>query len=223
MDFENMTLKQLIDLKENQFKKKKTLYERKKIYTNEIDEIYNKLRETDDSGISLYLNNKIQELMKKELKIRELIFEIDMLINQISETIYFKVPPVAYNDIIDLRRTKDYSIENMYCDDTVGQYYIYLHNTKTCVGSVDYRGYHVHEYFGDAGGFVDYEYRGNGYLYQALTLLRKMLNENKVEDFWVSANQDNIPSIKTIEKLGGILLKKSNEIFLYKVKTKNNL
>ena len=148
---------------------------------------------------------------------------IDMLINQISETIYFKVPPVAYNDIIDLRRTKDYIIENMYCDDTVGQYYIYLHNTKTCVGSVDYRGYHVHEYFGDAGGFVDYEYRGNGYLYQALTLLRKMLNENRVEDFWVSASQDNIPSIKTIEKLGEILLKKSNEIFLYKVKTKNNL
>ena len=223
MDFENMSLTQLIKLREKCLINKEKLCKRRVLYTKKIDEVRNKLRETDDSETSMYLNNKNQELMKIELKIRELIFENDMLINQISDIIYYKIPPVVSNDIIDLRKSKDVCVENIDSDDTIGQYYIYLHNTKICIGNIDYRGYHVHEYFGDAGGFVDEEYRGNGYLYQALTLLKKVLYKNKIEDFWISSYQDNIPSIKTIEKLGGSLLKNSNNIFLYKVKTKNNL
>lgn len=221
MDFEKMTLEQLTNLREKNIKNREMLYERKILYTNKIDKVYNELRKIDDVEISINLNNEIQELMRIELKIREAIFEIDMLIKQLSEKIYYKIPPVAHNALIDLRKSEDYSIGNMHCNDAVGQYYIYLHNTKICVGSIDYRGYHVHEYFGDAGGFVDEEYRGNGYLYQALALLKKMLYENEIEDFWVSAQQDNISSIKTIEKLGGILLKNpADGVALYKVLTK---
>lgn len=99
------------------------------------------------------------------------------------------------------------------------QYRILLHNTDITVGSLTYRGCHHDNYLGDIGYIIDREYRGNYYAYKATQMISDLLKKNDIEDFWISTKNDNIPSIKTIEKLNGSLIGESNEILLYKCLT----
>ena len=69
---------------------------------------------------------------------------------------------------------------------------------------------------------INKEYRGNGYAYQALELLGELLYEQGVTDFWISTFEENIPSIKTIEKYGAINLEneENSNVKLYSCMTK---
>ena len=71
---------------------------------------------------------------------------------------------------------------------------------KKVVGHIHYSGYHFHKYFGDIGYDNDKDFQGNNYAYRSLCLIGEILNENGIEDFWISARKDNMPSRKTIEK-----------------------
>ena len=74
--------------------------------------------------------------------------------------------------------------------------------------------------FKDMSVFIDKQYREHGYAYEALRLLSDLLQKNGIGDFWLAVEKNNIPSIKTIKKLGGILLNSKSGTELYKVPTK---
>ena len=200
---EELTLEELIKLKQKLENDLEKCYEMK-------HNIYKKMEELKELG----------DILKEKKQLVKRTWDIEENIGKIEELIYFKIPPLATNDIIDLRKSREHPLEEQNDNNLIGCYEIFLHNTNISVGGIEYRGYHFHEYFADVGGEIIKEYRGNGYLYQALSLLKELLSKKGIDDFWAAANENNIPSIKTIKKLGGILLDSKSGTELYKVPTK---
>lgn len=160
------------------------------------------------------LEEKKYEVDDDYLEIECIYYEIDRLIEEslsIKRKIYFLKAPCIEGENVDIRElTKNKSTN----------YYIYLHGTDTIIGEISYRGYHIRKTLGDIGYEIYEEYRGNGYAYEALCLLGGKLKEDDIDDFWISTTIDNIPSKKTIEKYGGELFDREDNIITYSCKTK---
>ena len=169
----------------------------------------NKLKSEEYSKILdeiFYYNNKNKSLIEQEVKIEDII-------NRCQEYLYWHKPPIKTDGIIDLRKKVQYG------HNIKVKYEIYLHNEKTQVGNIVYRGYHTSHLFGDIEYDINKEFRGNNYAYRALCLLSDLLKENDVEDFWISAYNDNISSLKTIKKYGGKVIQ-NNCYTMYQSKTR---
>ena len=218
-NIENLNLEELIELRE------KLLIKREKL-SDKLHEIYEILREKENEFF--HGEQTSEDKIKFKIEENKLYEEIDRIFKEIyklrlgelDDIIYFKKPPVATNNVIDLRKSREYLLEDQNANSVIGGYEIYIHNTNICVGDIEYRGYHTNPYFADVGGSVIKEHRGNGYLFQALSLLKELLSRKGINDFWASANKDNIPSLKTIKKLGGILLDSGPNFEIYEVPTK---
>ena len=132
------------------------------------------------------------ELERKYKKLKKELSILEMKMREIEKNIFLKYEPITFNEKIDLRKeTKKLE----------GVYSIFLHNTNICIGEIKYKGYH--QFGGDMSVFIDKQYRGHGYAYEALRLLSDLLQKNGIGDFWLAVEKKNIPSLKTIEKYGG--------------------
>jgi len=89
---------------------------------------------------------------------------------------------------------------NDYQNFDYGQYLIFLHETQMCVGSIKFS---KNEVLGDISFEIKKQFRGNGYALKALKLMTDVLYKNGIYKVYISAEKDNKPSIKTIEKFGG--------------------
>ncbi len=58
-------------------------------------------------------------------------------------------------------------------------------------------------YYGNIGYHVHPEYRGNGYAYKACLLLFRLAKEMGMDYLLITASPENLPSVRTCEKLGG--------------------
>ena len=166
----------------------------------ELSKIIKKINEIRN----IYIE-KQEDMYKKEKVLMDRVIELEKKIRSIQ-------PPIISNGIIELKKI-DSGIS--------GRYDIYLCSTDINVGNIEYRSYHCSDYIADIGCFIEKEYRGNGYFKQALELLSELLARYKIPDFWISARKSNLPSIKTIEKFGGILKTPEDaDYVLYEIKTK---
>jgi len=59
------------------------------------------------------------------------------------------------------------------------------------------------KYMGNIGYAISKKHRGNGYAALCCTLIFQILKENEVKEVFITTNINNIPSIKTCEKLQG--------------------
>lgn len=82
---------------------------------------------------------------------------------------------------------------------------IYLHGTGIEVGVIDYRGPIKDKWLGDIGYTIREEHRGNGYAYKALNLISKIIASKGIDHVTITTYKDNIPSVKTIERFGGVI------------------
>ena len=82
---------------------------------------------------------------------------------------------------------------------------IYLHNTSLEVGVIDYRGPCDSKWLGDIGYTINEEYRGNNYAYKALQLISPVISSKGIDKVTITTYANNAPSVKTIEKFGGVL------------------
>ena len=146
--------------------------------------------------------------------IEELEDEIDRTIEEsfsIKIQLHFLKAPCTKGENIDLREMK------------VGrtrQFNIYLHDTDTVIGYIEYRGYHIRPTLGDIGYEIQEEYRGKNYGYEALSMLGDILNKEGIEDFYIATTANNIPSKKIIERYDGVLFNQEEDILEYICKTK---
>lgn len=93
---------------------------------------------------------------------------------------------------------------------------IYLHNTTTEVGNIAYRGPVDNEWLGDIGYNVMPEHQGHNYALKALNLIQDTILSKGIDKVVITTYEDNIPSIRTIEKFGGIPLpSKDEEVLRY--------
>ena len=82
---------------------------------------------------------------------------------------------------------------------------IYLHDTSLEVGVIDYRGPCDSKWLGDIGYTINEEYRGNNYAYKALQLISPLISSKGIDKVTITTYANNAPSVKTIEKFGGVL------------------
>ncbi len=177
-------------------------------------DIYKLKREVENALMErnrcIYAINKAQG--KKYFLLREKFKVINEKYWFLQEKLdYYESSLIASSDELDIKRFGN-NIEAMYD--------IYLKDQGIKVGHIDYRGYHISNITGDIGYVIDCRFNGHNYAYKALCLLSDYLNRNNINDFYISVFSDNIPSIKTIEKYGGVIIRKDNRISTYQCITK---
>jgi predicted acetyltransferase len=89
------------------------------------------------------------------------------------------------------------------------EFLIYLSGTNICVGQINYENNcsdGFRKFWGDVSYDVLEQYRGNGYAGKALRVMAEYLyNNENVDSLYINVFNDNVPSIKTVEKFGGEL------------------
>ena len=110
------------------------------------------------------------------------------------------------NDELMLKITQKYS-----GDDEMIPFYYYDIIRKTdsaIVGKISIRiGNNYHSYYnGHIGYEVFEEYRGNGYVYRASLMVLDVARFHDMEFIYLTCDESNIASYKTIEKLGAELV-----------------
>ena len=85
-------------------------------------------------------------------------------------------------------------------DGIVGTYYIYCKSNNMLIGSITYRGYHFDSKLGDIGFFIHQMYTNKGYGKEALFRLIELLNDNGIDDFWITCEFNNEVSKHIINK-----------------------
>ena len=178
---------------------------------NEIDKLKKKLKkvmqEKDRCMICLNLTAGKKHQLYRD-KYRILNEEYWILQESLN---YYEGILIAENDEIEIKRIGD-SVENMY--------HIYLKGKAIKIGHIDYEGYHSSIITGDIGYVIDCNYNGHHYAYKALCLLSDYLYKNGIPDFYISVFSHNIPSIKTINRYGGEVIRTEGRLTTYQCNTR---
>ena len=112
-------------------------------------------------------------------------------------------------DVLDLRleHVRLPGASNLYVGSEI--YGIYLHRQHSKIGECDIRlGMNEELYYAGNIGYRIYEkYRGHGYAYFAAEMLMDYARDRHgMKELILTCSPDNIPSKKTLEKLGGELI-----------------
>ena len=85
---------------------------------------------------------------------------------------------------------------------------IVLKSNNTPVGKISFRiGHNYHSYYnGNIGYEIDEAYRGNYYALSACRLALRAARSHNMKKIFITCESDNVPSYKTIEKLGASLI-----------------
>ena len=150
--------------------------EKQSAIKKEIENLYAKIRKINDER--LYKLYDIQYRLESKIKAKDLIV-------------------VAESSEIELRVAKE---------ELINTYYIYSKELSIEIGTITYRGTNDKLYEGDISYRIEPDYSGHSYAYKALCLLSDYLYRNGVDHFVISAHRENVASVKTIEKYGGIML-----------------
>lgn len=87
-------------------------------------------------------------------------------------------------------------------------YDIFLKETKEKIGRISIRiGHNYHSYFnGNIGYEIDEEYQGHHYALEACRMVLEVARAHHMEFIYLTCDENNIASFKTIEHLGGKLV-----------------
>ena len=184
---------------------KEDLFVQKEKLISQINDIERKIVELDTRFFEL--NN---EERKYRFELFKLKYDLDQELKRIN---MWTTLPLKSDGVIELRKEDDKY------EELIGNYLICLAGKNQIIGKIDYRGYHSSRFIGDIGCVILQEFRGHNYSYRALCLLGELLKENDISDFWISASIKNIPSVKTIEKYGGVSLVNDGYSILFQANT----
>jgi predicted acetyltransferase len=83
-------------------------------------------------------------------------------------------------------------------------YQITLHDSFEVIGEIDLRvGYTEGLYYGGHIGYHIFEpYRGHHYAYKACLIIKRVAVQHGMKELIITCSPDNLPSRKTLEKLG---------------------
>lgn len=106
-------------------------------------------------------------------------------------------------------------------DELLPFYYYDIFVDDTAVGKISIRiGNNYHSYYnGHIGYEIDKEYRGNNYAYKVCKLVLQVAKAHGMIELILTCDESNIPSYKTIEKLGADLIeivKPPEDYFAYR-------
>ncbi|MDO5109101.1 MAG: GNAT family N-acetyltransferase [Erysipelotrichaceae bacterium] len=116
---------------------------------------------------------------------------------------------VIEGEVLDLRldQVRRPDASNLYVGSEI--FCICLHGTNVKIGECDLRlGMNEELYYAGNIGYRIYErYRGHGYAYESAVMLMNYARDRYgMKELILTCSPDNIPSRKTLEKLGGELI-----------------
>ena len=121
----------------------------------DLDEVINSIHKVFDERLDLR-DNPSEENSKRQLELEELDnqlhekeSELYVKIRELANKIYWMIPPIKTNGIIEIKKQLKASLdnsENIECD-----YSVCLAKEKIVVGRISFRGYHSSSYIGDVG------------------------------------------------------------------------
>jgi len=149
----------------------------------EIDKLYKSLEYEDNTVQFKAILSQIHELAEQKACLDDRIFYDENVIVTADEEISL----VAGSGLTS----------------HVRQYYIFENATCRKVGKIDYRDLES-DYLGNIGYSIFPNYQGHHYAEKALSLLLSHLEKNNVEQVVINTYDNNIASIKTIERNGGV-------------------
>lgn len=165
---------------------------------------------SDKDKIIVELERRLEELEKKYLQMEYGRFyssesrrEYDDLLNEMGEIkkqILIVKGPDYTNGVLDLYLTDDADKIGKVCEN----YNIAIAGTGKIIGYIRVTYDDMSDSFlGNIGYKLSSQYRGNGYMLQALEILKKPLVDKGLEKPIITVEPSNSPSVKTIEKFGG--------------------
>ncbi len=167
--------------------------------------------EREKNEVTILLKSENIDELKKSLLIDKYINikqQLDIKRKNLYDALVNSRQPDLSDNEIDLYK----SVNNEEIN-----YIIKLNKNDECIGFIDYRKESV-DTLGNIGYGIKPACRGNNYALKALNLVALDLLNEGVEDLIITAFKDNIPSIKTIENFGGILIDIKDDILIYKCK-----
>lgn len=171
------------------------------------------------------MSNKVNQLEIEIKKLEDLRKKAGVEQNLINDKILY-LKGLLYQELIN-PRNPDLSdgVIDLYKSDNKNEddYTIYLCNTEIYIGFIDYRFVKT-DNIGDIGYGILPKYRGNHYALRALNLICDSIIKRGINEVIICAKCDNIASIKTIQKFGGKLINKKDDILYFKcnIKEKGN-
>lgn len=168
------------------------------------------------------IKNKIATLRKKVAILEEEMFfrqDVKSKINALREEIFelenkvfVEKGPTYTNEVLDLYLEDDSNI-GLY-----ENYKIALAGTEIFIGSVRVCYENMRDnMLGNIGYGLYSDFRGNGYMIQALELLREPMLEKGLEKPIITVDPENNSSIRVIEKFGGKKLENDKWYDTYEV------
>lgn len=143
----------------------------------------------------------VDEVQYNISQLQRKLFEIQPLIN------IYEGNPDLTDDEIDIYITPDQR--------GIGfEGKIFLHGTQTEIGYIAYRGSGGVTWLGDISYRIHPEYRGNNFAYKALNLIQDIILSKGIDRVIITTYPDNLSSIRTIEKFGGVLIPHDDEGYL---------
>ena len=122
---------------------------------------------------------------------------------------FFREKKIYKGDVVDLKEKYRVSEKQAYDRVPTVYYDILLHGSNLKVGSIDLRLTVQGDmyYYGHIGYNIIRSFRGHNYAYYACLVLFKIAREEfGMDELIITCSPDNIPSYKTLIKLGGELI-----------------
>lgn len=171
----------------------------------QIEELELRIEKLEKLGFSSGKNGK---------KVYRLIFGLRERIKKLQGMLSLNQSPTYSNGVLDLYLDESAEKIGKVCEN----YNIALAGEKEFIGYVRVTYDVMNDNFlGNIGYKLNREFRGNGYMLQALEMLRKTMLDKGLTNPIINVRPDNMPSVKTIEKFGGKKLDKDEWYDSYEV------
>lgn len=147
----------------------------------------------------LELKIKKMEALKKIYALKEQNFKNSFKVSKLDVLIKRDNIKLQILKTDKLLKTDEIVLLNMN-DSLEGQYVIYSMDNYSVMGFISYTPEDYNTDYGSIGYLISEPFTGNNYAYKSLLLLTKYLSLNGVEKVSISALNNNIPSLRIMDK-----------------------
>ncbi|MBE6147688.1 MAG: GNAT family N-acetyltransferase [Firmicutes bacterium] len=133
----------------------------------------------------------------------EFIIELNKIgreLEELENQLLLTKGPNFSNGKIDLYKDEELS------DEEEETYFVTIHGSPEKIGKIRVTLGEIDPYYANIGYVIQEQFRGHHYTLQSLNMLRERMIEKGLTKPLITANPDNIASIKTIESFGGTLI-----------------
>ena len=165
------------------------------------------------------------------LRLEDIKRELDITNEELDNFLYVADNPERYNELcrkknklsemyqlLTLPKVVSTDELDIYVENKGFSHYIYhltLHEDIKEIGHIRVTYKECDDKYGNIGYEIKRQYQGHGFALKALELLEEEMIKRGLTNPIITAYPHNLPSIRTIEKFGGVLISESHNLVNY--------